>query len=231
MAGTSPNHNRAVDRALVALEALVGLMVVGAIVGQSYGGASTVVFLSCGLATGFTGWVLVRMFQSLRDPSLELAGRLEDEERERLEHEKLLLLQGIKELEADMAVGKVDAEDYQHLRSTAEYKALQIITKLKETDAHWMKEAERLVAARLGAAALEAANPTAAVAGAKATGWATEDKAARQARSAFAGLFDNRPVILTLKDAQTCCSGCGAAAQAEDRYCSACGRPIQKEAA
>lgn len=229
MAGTSPNNNRAVDRALVALEALVGLMVVGAIVGQSYGGASTVVFLSCGVATGFTGWVLVRMFQSLRDPSLELAGRLEDEERERLEHEKLLLLQGIKELEADMAVGKVDAEDYQHLRSTAEHKALQIITRLKETDAHWMKEAERLVAARLGAAALEAASP--APAGPKPTGWAAEDRAARQAWAAFAGLFDNRPVILTLKDTQSCCSGCGAVAQANDRYCSACGRPISQEAA
>lgn len=231
MAGTSPNPNRAVDRALVALEALVGLMVVGAIVGQSYGGASTVVFLSCGVATGFTGWVLVRMFQSLRDPSLELAGRLEDEERERLEHEKLLLLQGIKELEADMAVGKVDAEDYQHLRSTAEYKALQIITKLKETDAHWMKEAERLVAARLGASALEAATTNAAPSSPKAAGWAGEDQAARKARSAFAGLFDDRPVTLTLKDAQSCCGGCGAQVQGTDRYCSACGRPITREAA
>lgn len=230
---TGGNTNRAVDRALVGLEAMVGLMVVGAIVGQSYGGASTAVFLSCGAAAGFSGWVLVRMIQSLRDPSLELAGRLEDEERERLEHEKLILLQGIKELEADMAVGKVDPEDYQHLRSTAEYKALQIITQLKESDARWMREAERLVAQRLGPSAASttvADGPAAPRPVDDSSAWAKEDKETRRGRLAYAGLFDHRPATRAQKDGVTRCGGCGFGVAAADRYCGGCGRPLQGEA-
>ncbi|MEL7369904.1 MAG: hypothetical protein AAFN74_13380, partial [Myxococcota bacterium] len=137
------------DRALIFVEVIVGLGVVAAIMGKTYGTAPTVIFLFCGLAATYTGYNMFRMLASLGDPTLEIQGRIADERRESMEYEKKLLLQGIKELEADYAVGKVDARDYQALRNTAEAKAVDIIAELKDDDAHWKKAAEALVEKRL----------------------------------------------------------------------------------
>src|SRR5690242_4804791 len=125
---------RRFDRALVAIEALVGLAIVAAVIGKSYGPASTAAFVVCGTTAAMAGYFILRMFGALGDETLDVPPPAVDDERARLEHEKLLLLQGIKELEADAAIGKVDAEDYAHLRRKAEARALAIIRALKESD-------------------------------------------------------------------------------------------------
>ena len=235
VSGTSgvAGRSRLLDRALVVLEVAVGAAVVVAIVGKAYGPAPTVIFLMTGSAVAFTGWVLVKMFTSLDDPTLEVPGRVEDEARAALEHEKLLLLQGIKELEADAAVGKVAAEDYDHLRRTAEVRALDIIQRIKAEDAKWRAEAERLVEKRIGGttgARARGAAPAAAVGTAAETA-AVEaapvgTAAVRETKSAHPGLFDGRPVELVAKDGALACAACGGAAEADFRFCTACGRPI-----
>src|SRR5262245_33303482 len=108
------------DRALIAVEALVGLGVIVAVIGKGYGPAATVLFTLSSAAAAATAYFLAKMVGALRDETLDVQGAVIDEDRERLEHEKLLLLQGIKELEADAATGKVDPDDYVHLRQKAE---------------------------------------------------------------------------------------------------------------
>ena len=83
------------DRFIAAIEAAVGLGVVAIVVGRSYDAASTVMFVLCGLAAGWTGWVMVKMVQSLKDETLDIAAVAVDHETENLEQEKLLLLQGL----------------------------------------------------------------------------------------------------------------------------------------
>lgn len=214
-----------VDRALLLIEVLAGLGVVAAIIGKTYGVAPTIFFLLVGASASFTGWAFVRMITSWSDATLDLTHRVTDEERLRLEHEKMLLLQGIKELEADLGIGKVDPRDYAHLRRTAENRAIAIIQKLKEQDAKWMGRAEALVAERLGQVSSLVPRPAAAVAGGGALpglkiSWvATHSEAARR-EPADARVFDDRPVTL---DGQ--CGGCGAEALSGARFCIQCGRP------
>jgi hypothetical protein len=59
MAGVG--RGRKLDRALVVLEALVGAAVIAAVVGRSYGPASTVVFLAGSAIAAATGWFLFKM--------------------------------------------------------------------------------------------------------------------------------------------------------------------------
>ena len=143
-------QRRRPDRLIAIVEAAVGLGVVAIVVGRSYDAASTVMFVLCGLAAGMTGYFMVKMGHVLKDETLDVAGAVVDSETEALEEEKMLLLSGLKEFEADAAVGKVDADDYQHLKATAESRALHIIQSLKDRDAHFLQEAEALVSKRLG---------------------------------------------------------------------------------
>ena len=183
MSASGARSSRFGDRALVALEAVVGLAVVGAIVGKSYGAAPTLVFVFCGCAVAFSAFAIVRAGGALTDRTLDITGKVEDEAREALEHEKLLLLQGIKELEADYDIGKVAPEDYQHLRRTAEQRAKKIIDQLLKTDKRWLDEAQRLVEKRVGrttALAAQAGGPAAVPAGTPRPGGS---RIARRARS------------------------------------------------
>jgi hypothetical protein len=221
--------SRLVDRGILIVEALVGIAVVGAIIGRTYGFSSTLVFILCGSAAAFTGYVLVKMFSSLGDETLEITGRIQDEERAALEHEKILLLQGIKELEADAAVGKVDAADYQHLRETAERRAIQIIHQLKESDQRWRSEAERYVATKLGRPVGPAADGASApvVTVEETDRYRTETAAERKARRAYSKLFDDRPVEMRAGNTagRIACSGCDTENEEDARYCIGCGRP------
>lgn len=140
------------DRWIFLLEALVGLGVVFAIIGRTYGAVPTFVFLICSLFAAFTGYLLFKMLGALRDQTLDVSGRVRDLERERLEHEKYLLLRGIKELEGDAATGKVDRRDYEHLRRSAEARAMEIIAALSESEERWLGSARRIVAERLSRA-------------------------------------------------------------------------------
>jgi hypothetical protein len=223
-------RSRNVDRAILFLEALVGIAVVAAIIGKTYGFSSTFVFIACGVAATFSGYVMVKMFLSLRDETLEITGRVEDEERAALEHEKLLLLQGIKELEADAAVGKVDAEDYRHLRETAETRALQIIHKLKESDQYWRAEAERYVHKKLGRTVGPAAVAT-EVAIETTDQYLTETAAERSARRAYSDMFDDHPVEMhAASPGRIACGSCSTENEEDARYCIGCGRPRRAEA-
>lgn len=228
---TTTKPSRIGDRALIAVEALVGIAVVAAIVGKTYGAAPTLVFVLCGGAAAFTAYSMIRMFGSLSDRTLDVGGRIEDETRERLEHEKLLLLQGIKELEADYAIGKVAPEDYQHLRSSAERRALGIIEKLKASDAAWRVKAEQLVEKRVGRVAALEAKPDAGSPPVESTeAWKAEDRAARDERAAFSRLFDDRPSDLVVRGDEAICAACETKNDADARFCVGCGRP-KKEAA
>jgi hypothetical protein len=224
---------RRIDRAIVIVEALIGLGVVVAIVGKSYGWASTVAFAACGVALAFTGYVLVRMVTALGDESLDAPGRVFDDERARLEHEKLLLLQGIKEFDADAATGKVDRADYDHLRRTAEARAMEIISILKESDARWMREAERLVTQRVGAttAAAQAKDAPAPPVPAVTVGPLGEAGPAApleiRGEPALAALFDPRPVRLEAFGEALRCAGCQTENGPGGRYCVGCGRPVE----
>lgn len=51
---------------------------------------------------------------------------------ERIDHEWALAMQGLRELEFDHAMGKVDAADYQNLRATLENRALAAMTALDQ---------------------------------------------------------------------------------------------------
>ncbi|MEQ8274521.1 MAG: zinc ribbon domain-containing protein [Deltaproteobacteria bacterium] len=222
---TTTKPSRIADRALIAVEALVGIAVVAAIVGKSYGAAPTVVFVICGGAAAFTAYSVIRMLGSLSDRTLDVSGRVEDERRAALEHEKLLLLQGIKELEADYAIGKVAPEDYQHLRSSAEKRALAIIDQLRDEDAVWHEQAQRLVEKRVGK--VRAVVPEGAAAPEASTeAWLLEDRATRDAREALRALFDDTPSAF----ANDVCGACETENDADAKFCVGCGRPKQEAA-
>lgn len=230
--GDTRAPRRGVDRALLAIEAIAGIAVVAAIVGKSYGFAPTLFFIFASFAATFTGWAVVRAIASWRDESLDITGRIRDTEREALEQEKLILLQGIKELEADLAVGKVDKRDYDYLRRTAEARAIVIIEKLKEWDRRWMGEAEHLVRSRLGASAagvtpLEVKGPAAQPA--PAAGAFAYAGPAPGVEPADPAMFDDRPVVLRAIESGVECAACNAKSDADARFCTGCGRP--KEAA
>ena len=221
----SRGPSRLGDRALVVLEVAVGLAVVAAVVGKAYGPAPTVVFLLAAVATAFTLYVVARMVTSLRDDTLEVAGRTEDEERRALEHEKLLILQGIKELEADLATGKTDRADYAQLRRSAEARAIEIIQLLKASDERWRKNAERLVANRLGSEVLRSARTT------DPEGTRPDDASARAKRAALAALFDLTPTEFLERDGRLVCAHCNTENEADGRFCVGCGRPRREAAA
>lgn len=213
---TASPHRRA-DRALVIVEALVGLGVVAAVVGKSYGTASTVTFLLAGLALAFTSLVVVRMFSALRDETLDVPGAVTDRVREELEEEKLILLQGIKEFEADAAQGKVDAADYESLRKTAEARAVEILKTLQATDALYLERAEKLVAQRTGGYKLKTAAPATAKAAAQSVPVAEDSP--------------SKNVHFLETDGRLVCSHCGAQNEDDGRFCVGCGRPREESLA
>lgn len=240
------DRRRTGDRLILAVEAAAGIAVVAAIVGKTYGFAPTLFFILTAVATAFAGYMIFKMGSSWKDEALDAGGKTEDLERIRLEHEKSLLLYGIKELEADVATGKVDRLDYAHLRQTAEARAIEIIHTLKESDAKWMREAEALVKKRLGTTG-RAASPTSGAeksapvpaspspgdvlssANAGAAAQARAPLAPGAAEAANALCFDDRPVDMISRDGAIFCDGCTAANALEGRFCVGCGRPRARE--
>ena len=132
-----------------------------------------------------------------------------------------MLLQGIKELEADAGVGKVDNKDYAHLRQTAENRALEIIHQLKESDEQWMRQAEAFVGQRLG---VDTTNTEAAASDGE-PGYQSQSLAERQGRTAFPGLFDHRPVVMNGQGPELICQACQTPNEQDANFCIGCGRP------
>ncbi|MCK6549489.1 hypothetical protein L6R52_26860 [Myxococcota bacterium] len=238
MAAVSTGGRRGADRALLIIEALAGIAVVAAIVGKAGGVAPTVFFVLTAVSVAYTGWVVIRAAAAWGDDTLDVVGKVRDSDREHLEQEKLILLQGIKELEADAAVGKVDARDYEYLRKTAEQRALTIIERIRDDDTKWMREAEALVRAKLGPArgvegAALAASAAAAVAPAPVVAAAPVASAPVTIKGAVADarLFDDRAVVLSIVDGVAVCSACSAKSDADARFCTGCGRPREERRA
>ncbi len=225
------------ERWLLAVEAAVGVLVVAAIVGRSYGVFPTLTFLLCGAAVAYTGWVGSRMVASLRDPTLEVSGRLRDFERERLEGEKRLLLQGIKDLEIDRQTGKMDDAEYRRLRETAEARAITIIGALRASDEKYQTAAEALVTRRLGLGASPAEGldvapsaPPEAI-GDVAMAPSRPKLQAEAVSSADATLFEDAPTPFRREGGRLVCGHCGHENDEDAKYCAGCGRPRAQEAA
>jgi len=193
------------DRAWVFLEALVALAVVAAVIGTSYGPAATVGFILVGSALAATAFFLAKMIGALSDEGLDVPRKRLDEERIRLEAEKVILLHGIKEFEADAGVGKVDRADYEHLRKTAESRALEIIRVLKDDDARWHREAEALIEMRTGKVTT------------KPSGLDGPRVVLEKKPSVEVTYF--KPV-----EGGVSCSACDRVSDADARYCTGCGR-------
>lgn len=215
------------DRALLVVEALVGLGVVTAIIGRSYGVFPTLAFVSCGVAVAYTGWVASRMLGALRDPTLEVGGRRRDFEREKLEGEKRLLLQGIKDLEADKQTGKMDDAEYERLRQSAEARAVEILRILRESDERWSAAAEALVEKRLGRLPGSAPSEPAAAAPVPLTPRPeVVDRPAADPR-----VFSSEVSTGTLRDGRLECQACGFDNDEDARFCAGCGRTLGRNEA
>ncbi|MBX2813359.1 MAG: zinc ribbon domain-containing protein [Myxococcales bacterium] len=229
-------HTQPYERALLIVEAIFGLGVVAVIIGTKYGAFPTINFIACALALAFTAWVFTRMVASVSDPTLQVTGRVRDYQRERLEDEKRLLLQGIKDLEADFATAKMNEAEYLRLRRSAETRAIAIIQELKATDEHWSHEAEKLVAVRTGrpvpakrkAAKSTKAEPTPAQA---VTSSLSTKILSSTAPAADHRLFDDRQVVLKVSDDMLVCEACGYANDMDAYFCGGCGRPRAEEKA
>lgn len=213
------------DRLWTLLQAVPPFVVAIVLVSRASGIAPAIAFgvLCCVLAA--TAYFIYRGVTALSDDNLDLVGRALDEERNRLEQEKKILLQGIKEFEADAATGKVDPADYAILRKSAEARAVEIIRVLRESDQRWRLEAEALakrrLSAPLAAAVAEAPAPVApALAPAVASKVGVE--------FALAAVFDDRPVRMSAEGEGLVCAGCQAKSPSDARYCTGCGRPKEQ---
>lgn len=225
---------RRLDRALLGVQVLVGIGVVAVVIGKSYGGVATIFFILLGPAMAMTLFFIYQMVSVLSDDTADNDLGVIDEERLRLEREKQLLLEGLKEFEQDSAMGKVDVADYEHLKRTAEARAIQIIKKIKDADARWMAEAERVAGVSKPPAATTATTASTASAPDPAPTAAPTDSVSATAKvaepdvpiaavgaAAHASLFDDRSIDVVNSN----CSGCSTPNPAVGRFCVGCGRP------
>ncbi len=195
---------------LLWLEVLVGLAVVVAVLGGGADGAApSFVFLVGAMAAAFTGFTLYKATTALVDERLPAHADPEDE-RAALEYEKRLALSALRELEADVATGKVDSRDQANLQAAAEARALSLIKRIREDDRRWRDVAEAAVGGRPVASAAPAA-----VAFPKAAEAAPGAESARREAVAWVG---------------TRCTACGFDQNPEDgRFCGGCGRPRRRD--
>ena len=162
----------------------------------------------------------VFLFSALSDESLDVLGAVADPERDRLEQEKRILLQGLKEFEADKAIGKVDAKDYEHLKKTAEARAVQIIKQLKDNEKYWLSKAQ----ARAGVDELppEAHKPLAVPSLDEVNPESSPSSAASTAPAppADARIFAAGSTTLV----NSTCSTCNTVNPGDAKFCIGCGR-------
>jgi len=125
-------------------------------------------------------------------------------ERERLEHQRALAVQGLRELEFDHEMGKLDESDYAALKRTLEERALAAMAAL-----------ERLAApAATNGAAPVSPNPG---------GAAQPGSFAGNGTAAVTPEFDSS---IPHKDGVRFCPQCGGRLDRDARACSACGAAV-----
>ena len=227
----SPPSRWGAGRALLLVEAFVGLAVVAAIVGKTYGSFPTLTFVLCAAAVAFTVWVSSRMLTSLGDATLEVAGRVRDFDREKLEGEKRLLLQGIKDLEIDRQTEKMSEAEYLRLRQTAETRAIEIIRTLRESDDHWSNQAETLVYQRLGEPPPQAVPPPEGAEPSGELGPSSAPIVKANLPAAHADVFESVPALSAEVDGYLVCGACNHLNDQDARFCANCGRPLHREEA
>lgn len=194
------------------IEVLLGLAVAVAVLGRGGDGAApSLIFLIGGASAAYTAYVTYRAIQALSDDRLPATAGAEDR-REALEYEKNLALAALKELEADAAMGKVDARDLPTLKATAEARALALIKQIRDEDALWRRRAEAAVG---GTPAASGAVSTAA----RASRSSPEPAPAAASKPASAGPTPEAA-------AGVACGSCGFDGNpAKARFCIQCGHP------
>ncbi len=215
------------ERGLLLFEVVLGLSVVVLVMGRAYGTVPAIVFVLAGAALAFTFFVSFKMVASLSDPSLDVVGRIPNKEREALDEQKRLLLEGIKELEVDAGIGKVDAQDYAYLRRSTEEAALKIIRKLKDEENRYKADAEALVGAPLVGAE---SHPNPKPNGDHAVHRASTSQAKGSAPCADPSVFYLASVDLTPLDDGLRCDHCQQKNPLDAQFCIGCGGQKRSDA-
>jgi hypothetical protein len=214
---------RSFDRWLIFVEFALAVAIVGAVFGEHYGLFSTALFILCSLAFAFTAMVMWRMLTSLGDERLEIRNEPIDELRESLMREKTLLTEGLKELETDYAAGKVDDADYDALRVSAENRALEVIKRIKNEDAKWLKAAHEAAGVKAGGQSATATSTKPSTPTPTPTPTPSAVSPQREP-AADARLF--RDEIIEFVELR--CSGCGHMNPEDARFCVSCGCPSKE---
>jgi len=217
----SAKRSRTNERWLLFVEFSIAVGIIIAIFGENYGLFATLLFILCAGAFAFTGQSVWRMLTSLNDPRLEVENDAVDEVRNSLLREKKLLTEGLKELKADYAAGKVDVADYEVLRSSAESRAIEVIKRIKNEDAKWL-EAAKQVAGLTSPAADEAPTVQREIAKPKNT------EAGHTVKHPPA-----HPSIFSYERSQVAmgaCTACNTQNSQDARFCIGCGRALESRA-
>ncbi|MEE2903676.1 MAG: zinc ribbon domain-containing protein [Myxococcota bacterium] len=217
----SAKSSRTNERWLLFVEFSIAVGIIIAVFGENYGLFATLLFILCAGAFAFTGQSVWRMLTSLNDPRLEIEHEPIDEVRNSLLREKKLLTEGLKELEADYAAGKVDAADYEILRGSAETRAIEVIKRIKNEDAKWLEAAKQAA----GVASAETHKPD-TVQSKDAKPKKTEPATGVKYRPAHASLFSREGTQII----NGACTACKTQNSPDARFCIGCGRAIESRA-
>ena len=137
---------------------------------------------------------------------------------ERLEHDRGLAVQGLRELEFDHEMGKLDETDYRDLKRSLEERALSAMSAIERLrGAEGAAERSRMMrlAARAARSTPEAISPAAAI---------VSPIGAPIARRSSRGASASRPVV-------NFCPQCGVPVGASHNFCMSCGASLNLAAA
>ncbi|MBF6559269.1 MAG: c-type cytochrome biogenesis protein CcmI [Candidatus Binataceae bacterium] len=161
--------------------------------------AAVALFVAAPLAEGFTPR------RGTRRPALEA-----------LEHDRELAMQGLRELEFDHEMGKVDDRDYQELKRSLEDRALAAMSSIESTARG--AEARAMHNAQGGASTARATPAASSITGAAGAAAAPENSVV-----AIAAIADG------VRAAG--CPRCGVRAGTGYRFCAACGSALAADGA
>ncbi len=132
---------------------------------------------------------------------------------ERFEHQRALALQGLRELEFDHEMGKLDEADYAALKGTLENRALAAMAAL-----------DRL-------SAPPSANRATPVMPGPDRGAQLAPSAEQDATPVMPGLDPGISRAPGARTRASCCPRCGGALESQGNFCPACGAPLDAPAA
>jgi hypothetical protein len=133
---------------------------------------------------------------------------------ERLEYQRGLAVQGLRELEFDHEMGKLDEVDYRDLKRSLEDRALGAMSVIER-----LRDVERVTMMRLASRAAPPTPAAASAAGAPVTSVATSTPRPSRGAAAIA-----KPTVKF-------CPQCGVRVGAGHNFCAACGASLNVDAA